>query len=242
MAVLELVKSKQDLYTEVEEYCNSIRTNIQFSGQDIRVIALTSVQPGEGKSTTSTNLAVSFAQAGFKTLLIDADTRNSVLSGTFKATGKVNGLTSYLSGNSYLSEAICETNVPNLSVVPSGKTAPNPTTLLQNTNFTSMIDSLKEYYDYIIIDTPPIGLVIDAAIIAQKCDGTIIVIEAGAIKRKFIKKAKEQMEQSGATFLGIVLNKVDSQLDSYGTYGNYGSYGSYGQKTAKTDKKSRRRR
>lgn len=242
MAVLELVKSKQNLYTEVEEYYNSIRTNIQFSGQDIRVIALTSVQPGEGKSTTSTNLAVSFAQAGFKTLLIDADTRNSVLSGTFKATGKVNGLTSYLSGNSYLSEAICETNVPNLSVVPSGKTAPNPTTLLQNTNFTSMIDSLKEYYDYIIIDTPPIGLVIDAAIIAQKCDGAIIVTEAGAIKRKFIKKAKEQMEQSGATFLGIVLNKVDSQLDSYGTYGNYGSYGSYSQKTAKTDKKSRRRR
>lgn len=239
MAVLELVKSKQDLYTEVEEYYNSIRTNIQFSGQNIRVIALTSVQPGEGKSTTSTNLAVSFAQAGFKTLLIDADTRNSVLSGTFKATAKVSGLTSYLSGNAYLSEAICETNVPNLSVIPSGKTAPNPTTLLQNTNFTSMIDSLKEYYDYIIIDTPPIGLVIDAAIIAQKCDGTIIVTEAGAIKRKFIKKAKEQMEQSGATFLGIVLNKVDSQLDSYGAYGNYGSYGSYGQKN---NKKSRRRR
>lgn len=237
MALLELVKSKQDLYTQVEEYCNSIRTNIQFSGQDIRVIALTSVQPGEGKSTTSSNLAISFANAGFKTILIDADTRNSVLSGTFKATGKVNGLTGYLSGNAYLSEAICETNVPNLSIIPAGKTAPNPTTLLQNSNFTSMIDSLKEYYDYIIIDTPPIGLVIDAAIIAQKCDGTIIVTEAGAIKRKFVQKAKEQMEQSGAAFLGIILNKVDSQLDSYGAYGNYGSYGQ------KADqKKSKRRR
>lgn len=237
MALLELVKSKQDLYTQVEEYCNSIRTNIQFSGQDIRVIALTSVQPGEGKSTTSSNLAISFANAGFKTILIDADTRNSVLSGTFKATGKVNGLTGFLSGNAYLSEAICETNVPNLSIIPAGKTAPNPTTLLQNSNFTSMIDSLKEYYDYIVIDTPPIGLVIDAAIIAQKCDGTIIVTEAGAIKRKFVQKAKEQMEQSGAAFLGIILNKVDSQLDSYGAYGNYGSYGQ------KADqKKSKRRR
>lgn len=237
MALLELVKSKQDLYTQVEEYCNSIRTNIQFSGQDIRVIAITSVQPGEGKSTTSSNLAISFANAGFKTILIDADTRNSILSGTFKATGKVNGLTGYLSGNAYLSEAICETNVPNLSIIPAGKTAPNPTTLLQNSNFTSMIDSLKEYYDYIIIDTPPIGLVIDAAIIAQKCDGTIIVTEAGAIKRKFVQKAKEQMEQSGAAFLGIILNKVDSQLDSYGAYGNYGSYG---QKA--NQKKSKRRR
>lgn len=237
MALLELVKSKQNLYTQVEEYCNSIRTNIQFSGQDIRVIALTSVQPGEGKSTTSSNLAISFANAGFKTILIDADTRNSILTGTFKATGKVNGLTGYLSGNAYLSEAICETNVPNLSIIPSGKTAPNPTTLLQNSNFTSMIDSLKEYYDYIIIDTPPIGLVIDAAIIAQKCDGTIIVTEAGSIKRKFVQKAKEQMEQSGAAFLGIILNKVDSQLDSYGAYGNYGSYGQ------KADqKKSKRRR
>ncbi|WP_162012077.1 tyrosine-protein kinase [Streptococcus sp. S784/96/1] len=239
MASLELVKSKHNLYTEVEEYCNSIRTNIQFSGQEIRVIALTSVQPGEGKSTTSTNLSISFAQAGFKTLLIDADTRNSVLSGTFKATGKVSGLTSYLSGNAYLSEVICESNIPNLSIIPAGKTAPNPTTLLQNMNFTSMIDSLKEYYDYIIIDTPPIGLVIDAAIIAQKCHGTIIVTEAGAIKRKFIQKAKEQMDQSGATFLGIVLNKVDSQVDSYGAYGNYGNYGNYGQKL---DKKSKRRR
>lgn len=236
MALLELVKSKQDLYTQVEEYCNSIRTNIQFSGQDIRVIAITSVQPGEGKSTTSSNLAISFANAGFKTILIDADTRNSVLSGTFKATGKVNGLTGYLSGNAYLSEAICETNVPNLSIIPAGKTAPNPTTLLQNSNFTSMIDSLKEYYDYIIIDTPPIGLVIDAAIIAQKCDGTIIVTEAGAIKRKFVQKAKEQMEQSGAAFLGIILNKVDSQLDSYGAYGNYGSYGQ------KADQKKGKRR
>lgn len=237
MALLELVKSKQDIYTQVEEYCNSIRTNIQFSGQDIRVIAITSVQPGEGKSTTSSNLAISFANAGFKTILIDADTRNSILSGTFKATGKVSGLTGYLSGNAYLSEAICETNVPNLSIIPAGKTAPNPTTLLQNSNFISMIDSLKEYYDYIIIDTPPIGLVIDAAIIAQKCDGTIIVTEAGAIKRKFVQKAKEQMEQSGAAFLGIILNKVDSQLDSYGAYGNYGSYG---QKA--NQKKSKRRR
>ncbi len=83
MAQLELVRSKQELYTSAEEYYNSIRTNIQFSGRDLRVIVLTSVQPNEGKSTTSVNLAVSFAKAGLKTLLIDADIRNSVMSGTF---------------------------------------------------------------------------------------------------------------------------------------------------------------
>ncbi|MGT2743149.1 tyrosine-protein kinase [Streptococcus plurextorum] len=229
MAILELVKSKQKLYQDVEEYCNSIRTNIQFSGQNIRAIALTSVQPGEGKSTTSTNLAISFARAGFKTLLVDADIRNSVLTGTFKAQSKVVGLTNFLSGNAYLSEAICETNVQNLFVIPAGKFAPNPTTLLQNENFANMFDALREHYDYIIVDTAPIGLVIDAAIVAQRCDGVVLVTEAGAIKRKFIQKAKDQMEQSGAAFLGVILNKVDNQLDRYGAYGSYGNYGDYGQ-------------
>lgn len=228
MAILELVKQKQQLYKKLEEYYNSIRTNIQFSGHDIRVIALTSVQPGEGKSTTSANLAIAFAQAGFKTLLIDADTRNSVISGTFKAYEKINGLTSYLSGFSTLDETICGTNVHNLSVIPSGKVAPNPTTLLQNDSFNHMLVSLRQHFDYIIVDTPPIGLVIDAAIIAKKCDGSIIVTEAGAIQRKFVQKAQEQMVQSGTPFLGVILNKVGNKLDSYGSYGDYGAYGRYG--------------
>ena len=102
MARLELVKSKKELYDIAEEYYNSIRTNIQFSGRDLKVITLTSVQPGEGKSTTSANIAISFAKAGFKTLLIDADIRNSVMSGTFKANEKYKGLSSYLLCNAEL--------------------------------------------------------------------------------------------------------------------------------------------
>ncbi|KKF55808.1 tyrosine-protein kinase [Streptococcus uberis 6780] len=245
MAQLELVRSKQELYTSAEEYYNSIRTNIQFSGRDLRVIVLTSVQPNEGKSTTSVNLAVSFAKAGLKTLLIDADMRNSVMSGTFKADEKYEGLSSYLSGNADLSSVISHTSVENLMVIPAGQVAPNPTTLLQNSNFNYMIDTLKEVFDYIIIDSPPIGLVIDAAIIAQKADGSIIVTQAGAIKRRFIQKAKDQMEQSGALFLGVILNKVEEVIDSYGgygAYGAYGNYGNYGKKETKSKKKNRRRK
>ncbi|AEF25351.1 tyrosine-protein kinase [Streptococcus parauberis] len=239
MARLELVKSKKELYDIAEEYYNSIRTNIQFSGRDLKVITLTSVQPGEGKSTTSANIAISFAKAGLKTLLIDADIRNSVMSGTFKADEKYEGLSSYLSGNAELSAVISHTNIENLMLIPAGHVPPNPTTLLQNSNFNFMIDTVKELFDYVIIDTPPIGLVIDSAIISQKADANILVTEAGAIKRRFIQKAKEQMEQSGALFLGVILNKVEETLDSYGGYGSYGANGNYG-KPAK--KKSRKRR
>lgn len=229
MAQLELLRSKAIEIKKAEEYYNAIRTNIQFSGSNFKTIVLTSVQPGEGKSTTATNLAVSFARSGFKTLLIDADTRNSVMSGTFKANGRIKGLTTYLSGNSELLEVICDTNVENLSVIPTGPFPPNPTNLLQNTNFKSLITNARSWYDYVIIDSPPIGLVIDAAIISKECDASILVTEAGAIKRKFIAKAVDQMKQSGAQFLGLILNKVKQTTDSYGAYGDYGNYGNYGQ-------------
>lgn len=229
MAQLELVRSKAVSAKKSEEYYNSIRTNIQFSGAQFKTIVLTSVQPNEGKSTTSVNLAISFARAGYSTLLIDADTRNSVMTGTFKATERVQGLSSYLSGNCELHQAICTTNVENLQMIPSGKVPPNPTTLLQNANFNFLMERARETYDYVIVDSPPIGLVIDAAIIAQKCDATILVTESGAIKRKFLKKAKDQLEQSGSQFLGVILNKVDLKADHYGSYGAYGGYGAYGQ-------------
>lgn len=242
MPQLELVSSKAQIAKSTEEYLNSIRTNIQFSGRDLKVLTITSIQPGEGKSTTSTNLAISFASAGFRTLLIDADTRNSVMSGTFKANERYQGLSSFLSGNAELSEVICDTNVENLMVIPAGQVPPNPTSLLQNANFNSMIETVRNLYDYVIIDTPPIGLVIDAAVVAQKADASILVTEAGAIKKRFIQKAKEQLEQSGTPFLGIILNKVDNTVDSYGSYGAYGSYGEYGKKEEKEKKRKKRRK
>lgn len=228
MPQLELVRAKAQMVKTLEEYYNTIRTNIQFSGRNLKVITLTSAQSGEGKSTTSTNLAISFAKAGFRTLLIDADTRNSVMSGTFKSNERYQGLTSFLSGNAELSDVICDTSIDNLMILPAGQVPPNPTSLIQNDNFKSMIETVRGLYDYVIIDTPPLGLVIDAAILAHHSDASLLVVKAGADKRRTVTKLKEQLEQSGSVFLGVILNKYDIHLDKYGSYGSYGGYGSYG--------------
>lgn len=228
MPQLELVRAKAQMVKSTEEYYNSIRTNIQFSGRDLKVITLTSAQPGEGKSTTSINLAISFAHAGFRTLLIDADTRNSVMSGTFKSNERYQGLTSFLSGNAELSDVICDTSIDNLMIIPAGQVPPNPTSLIQNDNFKAMIEIVRGLYDYVIIDTPPLGMVIDAVILAHHSDASLLVTKAGANKRRTVTKLKEQLEQSGAVFLGVILNKYDIHLDMYGSYGSYGGYGSYG--------------
>lgn len=238
MPQLELVRAKAQMVKSMEEYYNSIRTNIQFSGRDLKVITLTSAQSGEGKSTTSVNLAISFARAGFRTLLIDADTRNSVMSGTFKSKERYQGLTSFLSGNAELSDIICDTNIDNLMIIPAGQVPPNPTSLIQNDNFKAMIEIVRGLYDYVIIDTPPLGLVIDAAILAHYSDASLLVVKAGADKRRTVTKLKEQLEQSGSAFLGVILNKYDIHLDKYGSYGSYGGYGSYGN-YGKSDEKSK---
>ena len=243
MPQLELVRAKAQMVKSMEEYYNSIRTNVQFSGRDLKVITLTSAQPGEGKSTTSVNLAISFARAGFRTLLIDADTRNSVMSGTFKSNERYQGLTSFLSGNAELSDVICDTTIDNLMIIPAGQVPPNPTSLIQNDNFKVMIETVRGLYDYVIIDTPPLGLVIDAAILAHYSDASLVVVKAGVDKRRTVRKLKEQLEQSGSVFLGVILNKYGIPLESYGKYGEkYGSYGNYEAKEEKTRGSKGRRR
>lgn len=230
MPTLEIAQKRLALAKRAEEHYNALRTNIQLSGNNLEVIAVSSVQPGEGKSTTSTNIAIAFARAGYKTLLVDADIRNSVMSGVFKSREKITGLTDFLSGKTDLSHGLCDTNVDNLFVIQAGQVSPNPTALLQSENFATMLDTLRKYYDYIIVDTAPIGMVIDAAIVAQQCDATILVTESGATRRRELGKAKEQLEQTGTPFLGVVLNKYDVKEEKYGSYGNYGNYGNYGKK------------
>ena len=225
MPTLEIAQKKLDLAKKAEEYYNALRTNIQLSGNNLQVISITSVKPGEGKSTTSTNIAWAFARAGYKTLLLDADIRNSVMSGVFRSREKITGLTEFLSGTTDLSHGLCDTNVENLFVVQAGSISPNPTALLQSENFSTMIDTLRKYFDYIIVDTAPIGIVIDAAIITQKCDASVLVTAAGEANRKDVQKAKGQLEQTNKPFLGVVLNKFNTSAEKYGSYGEYGSYG-----------------
>ncbi|WAC86286.1 capsular polysaccharide biosynthesis protein Cps4D [Streptococcus pneumoniae] len=225
MPTLEIAQKKLEFIKKAEEYYNALCTNIQFSGDKLKVISVTSVNPGEGKTTTSVNIARSFARAGYKTLLIDGDTRNSVISGVFKSREKITGLTEFLSGTADLSYGLCDTNIENLFVVQSGSVSPNPTALLQSKNFNDMIETLRKYFDYIIVDTPPVGIVIDAVIITQKCDASILVTATGEANKRDVQKAKQQLEQTGKLFLGVVLNKLDISVDKYGVYASYGNYG-----------------
>lgn len=228
MERIELLKNGRIVNKVNKEYYNTLKTNIQFLGKDKRVLCITSVSPDEGKSVVSINLAISLAQANLKVLYIDADIRNSAFAGRFRFNGKSNGLTSYLSGVCTVKDIFYKTDVEGLDVIPAGKFPPNPTTLLQGRDFTELISTCRKYYNYIIIDTSPIGMVIDAAIISKCCDGNIIVTESGKIKRKYIERAISQLEQSGTDFLGIILNKINIDHSEYGKYGSYGSYGSYG--------------
>lgn len=200
----------------INEAYKSLRTNIQFCGSDIKTICITSCMPNEGKSNVSFNLAMSLAESGKKVILIDADLRRSTLVGRYKPDQAVIGLTHYLSGQNKIDEILYETNIDNLDIIFTGAVPPNPAELLGNEIFSDLLKIFRKVYDYIIIDTPPIGSVIDSAIVAQKCDGVVLVIEANAISYKFAQRAIRQLEKTKSRILGAVLNKFDYNGKQYG--------------------------
>lgn len=220
-----------------------LRTNIGFCGNNIKVISFTSCASDEGKSSVSFRNALSFAEAGKKVLFIDADIRNSVFVHRYQVSETTYGLTHYLSGQKTMDEIVYDTNKENFHMIFTGAVAPNPTELLGGEMFRDLLKWARENYEYVFIDCPPLGSVIDAAIIAQYCDGAILVIESNAISYHFAQKVKGQLEKSGCHILGAILNKVDiSKRGYYGKYGKYGKYGygyyGYGN-TASEEKKKR---
>lgn len=231
----------KELDFKTNEAYKRVRTNITFSGEDIKAIAITSCMPNEGKTEVSFNIARSFAEDRKKTLYIDADIRKSVVLARYGVDKETKGLSHYLSGQSKdLTEIICETNIDNLDVIFTGTKSPNPAELLGSSKFERMLAKCKEDYDYIIIDCPPLGSVIDAALVAKSCDGTIMVIEADSVSYKLAQNVKKQLETADCKILGAILNKVQSTGKGYygyykGYYGYYDSYGygSYGEEEAK---------
>lgn len=181
------------------------------------------------------NLAKSFAEMGKKTIFIDSDLRKSVLMGRYKISKSIGGLSHYLSGMYPLEEVVCTTNVENLDMILSGPVPPNPAELLGGKLLKEMITRLKKVYDYIIIDTPPLGNVVDSAIISSQCDGTALVMASGAISARFAEEIVEQIKNTGTRFLGIILNKVSMSGNGY--YGKYYGkyYGRYGHGGDSTD-------
>ena len=214
---------------QYEEAMKTLRTNIQFSGSGLKVIMLTSTMPDEGKSETSSQLAISMAQTEGRVLFIDADIRKSVLVSRFGFGQQIYGLTQYLTGQKLLGDILYHTNLPNLDIIFSGPMAPNPAELLGEDAFARLVEWARNEYDTIIIDTPPLGSVIDAAIISQRCDGAILVVESGAHSYRLVQKAKNQLERTGCRILGAVLNRVDMAGSGYyhRYYGKYSKYSKY---------------
>ncbi|WP_018757561.1 CpsD/CapB family tyrosine-protein kinase [Paenibacillus terrigena] len=205
----------------IAEAYRTLKLNIQFSEWDrkLQVIAVTSSIPGEGKTTTISNLAVCFAKEGKKVLIMDADLRKASLHRIFSMANKV-GLSNVLVNQYHASDVIRTTGVDNLSILTSGSIPPNPAELLTSPNFMEMIDELKNSFDIILIDTPPILTVSDGLIVTTLCDGVVFVIQAGKAKRHLIKKSKEKLDYAKAPLLGVVLNnkklnKSESQYYDY---------------------------
>lgn len=209
-----------------EEAIKTLRTNIQFAGMDIKTITVTSCYPNEGKSDIAFQLAKEIGNMNKKVLFVDADIRKSSMMNRYQVKSRVSGLSQYLSGQVGRNEIFYNTNFPNLDIVFSGPMAPNPSELLEQESFEALMQFERSFYDYVIVDTPPIGSLIDAAVVAKQCDGAILVIESGAVSRKVAEKAKDQLEKSGCRVLGAVLNKVDMRRDRY--YSKYSSkYSNY---------------
>lgn len=233
------------------EAFNSLRTNLQFCGVDNKVIMFTSCTPDEGKSTVTMELARSLNDDGKKVVLVDADLRKSVFVGRYRIHSEETmfGLSHYLSGQKKMDEVINHTNIENLDMIIAGPVAPNPTELLGRELFVNLLSALKERYDVVLVDCPPLGWVIDAAVVAPNCDGVVLVVESGAISYRYLQDVKKQLEVTGVNILGVVLNKVKVEGGGYynryysghykgyynkygrygyGRYGKYGKYGEYG--------------
>ena len=177
------------------ESYKTLRTNLEFAGKRRKVIAVTSCTPNEGKTSVSFQLALSMAESGKRVMLVDADLRKSVLRSIYKVSAARYGLSHYLSGQASLSEVLCETNVPDFYAVFAGPVPPNPSELLGSEAFGLLLEYLRGEYDYVVVDTPPLGSVIDSAVIAKQCDGAVLVIESGAVSYKFAQSVKDQLDR-----------------------------------------------
>lgn len=217
---------------EVKDYrltegLNQLKTNLAFCGKDIKVITITSSVQNEGKSLVAFDLSKTMAESGKKILMVDADLRKSVLAAKYHIQGIDKGLSHYLTGQAEIEDIIYETETEGFYLSVAGPLSPDPTSLLDSDQFQKFIDKVREDYDYVIIDAPPLEVVIDAVIIGKYCDGAVLVIEQGVIKRKVVQDVIKQLKRGKVRILGAVLNKVDERIGAYGAYDYKYSYSYY---------------
>lgn len=202
----------------VKEAYNAIRTNLLFTqqGEKCPIFVVTSPTANNGKTINSINLAVSFAQMGKRTLLIDSDMRNPTIHRMFSIPVK-NGLSEILAG---LTDniSVSKTDIENLSVLTAGKIPPNPAELLSSARMDKLLDFVKDHYDCVFVDTPPINIVTDSTVFAQKITGYILVIKTDTTNTHDVKTMVNSLQQIDANILGFVLNDVNSEKKKYYSY------------------------
>jgi capsular exopolysaccharide synthesis family protein len=214
----------QSAHSPPGEAFRAVRTGILFSLPDvnIQVLWIGSSAPAEGKTLCSANLAVTMAQAGASTLVIDCDLRRPNLHNLFGAEREV-GLTSVISGNVEPREAIVATGIENLDLLPCGPNPPNPSEVLGSNRMTKLLDRLRTKYDRIILDTPPVSAVTDAVVLAPRADGCLLVVRGGVTPRKIVQSTVEKLRMVDARMIGAVMNAVEVKRSGY-YYHKYNYY------------------
>lgn len=230
--IISITKPK----SPISEAYRGIRTSIEFSNLDkeLKIINVTSSTQNEGKSTVMANLAVSFANLDKKILIMEGDLRNPSVHRMFNISN-INGLTDILLGNKSFTESVYCTDVKNLHVLTCGPIPPNPSEMLSSKRIREFLESVRDYYDYVFIDAPPIGIVTDAGIISTYTDGCIFVVGAGEADIEMAKVSKERLEKVGANILGVVLNKFEAS-------GANGYYNYYYEEEVKSRGRGRRKK
>lgn len=215
----------ENLNNPAEEAYKVLRANLSFYGLNkaLKIIAITSYSPNEGKTTTSINLSISMAKSGMKVLYVDADLRKPMLM-KHLGTNDFQGLSNYLSGYAEIEEIIHCTDIDGFYYVSCGAKPFEPAELLNTERFDEFLEAVQQDFDMIIIDTPPMGSVIDCSIVAAKTDGVLVVIKPNTVKYKNALMMKEQLEKANARILGVVLNGVNQRdfKDYYNSYDYYG--------------------
>ena len=211
--------SIQEIPYAVEESINRLRINVSFLGNEIKKIMVVSTLPNEGKSFVTMQIWKQMANAGIKSVLVDADMRNSVLvkkNDMERQDGKeMKGLTNYLAGDFSLDEVTYESPFENGDIIPNVENIINPSMLLEGDKFGNMLNELSKDYRYVFVDAPPLGLVSDAEKIGSMCDGATLVIRSGETTRAEVKNSIKQLERSGCKILGVVLNRATDLKNKY---------------------------
>ncbi|RGP53827.1 hypothetical protein BTW32_09730 [Bacillus thuringiensis] len=198
---------------QITEQFRNVRTNIAFAakGKQMRSIAITSTELGDGKTTISANLAGVFAKQGKKVLLVDSDLRRPKLHKTFQVEVE-KGLAEILADRGTLEKGVCTTHIENLDLLPSGEIPSNPAELLESDRMYNLLNCMYDQYEIVIFDLPPILLVADAQILADQCDAAILVVRSGKTEKIAANKAIKLLKMTDGEFLGVILNDCPIEL------------------------------